>query len=461
MKLIARLFSTDRITKISGAVIFLLPLILAILYGGNDNWGLMIIGPAAALIFLLWSVESLSSGRAILPDNRILLPFLGLIALAIIQLVPVGGNSATGFLPGINAANTISLDPFNTKIFLIRAVCWLIFFSACLIHLPKINLEKIIAFLAIFGGVFAFYGIIQKLASPDAIYGVSRLPDAIPFASYVNQHHFAALMVLLSGSTIARSLSKSVRKPTRVLFAFSAILMIVAALMTTSRGGLTAYCVMAGILGIGYIVQNRAGLSSSGRLASQTAVALAFILLIILLLIFLGSDNALLRGIASMLDSEDPTSGRLHFWSVALSIWKEHPILGVGMEGFGKAYMQFDDSNGIFRVERAHNDYLQMLTDGGLIGFALLLWFCFEFFSQGIKQIKTSDDAETRLLLIGCLAGITGILVHSFFDFPLRTEANAYFFLLVLSLLLTSGRKRLSKKQNLLQNDNHENEVPR
>jgi O-antigen ligase len=107
------------------------------------------------------------------------------------------------------------------------------------------------------------------------------------------------------------------------------------------------------------------------------------------------------------------------------------PLLGVGFDAFGVGFTQFDTRNGIFRVEQAHNDYLQMLTDGGIFAFLLVGLFIFLLFQKSLSVVGGSSDKLRRSLAIGALAGCLGIMIHSFFDFPLRTHSNTYFFLML------------------------------
>lgn len=76
-----------------------------------------------------------------------------------------------------------------------------------------------------------------------------------------------------------------------------------------------------------------------------------------------GGDNALTRLLGS-LNTDDPTTGRAHFWAVTVEIIKTHPILGIGLGAFSVVYTRYDSRNGLFRLEQAHNDYLQVLSDG-------------------------------------------------------------------------------------------------
>ena len=114
------------------------------------------------------------------------------------------------------------------------------------------------------------------------------------------------------------------------------------------------------------------------------------------------------------------------------------------MEAFGVAYTKFDTRNGFFRTEQAHNDYLQMLADGGIVGFGIAVSFLVMFVKRGINAITNASSEFVLDTRIGAFAGCLGILIHSFFDFPLRTASNAFFFLLVLAMMLV----QVSNKQD-------------
>jgi len=145
--------------------------------------------------------------------------------------------------------------------------------------------------------------------------------------------------------------------------------------------------------------------------------------------LLLGGDAPLSRGIG-LTTQADVSSGRLHFWSVGLQIFAAHPIIGAGLDAFGTAFPLYDTWNGNFRVEQAHNDYLQILADAGITGFLCVAAFIFLLFKQGFQKISAEHSHFRRSVSVGAMAGCFGILIHSFFDFPLRTSSNAFFFLL-------------------------------
>ena len=86
----------------------------------------------------------------------------------------------------------------------------------------------------------------------------------------------------------------------------------------------------------------------------------------------------------------------------------------------------------------------QMLADAGILGFACVAAFVFLLVRKGIKSVAGQTDDLKRSVVTGALAGCFGILIHSFFDFPLRTTANAFVFLMLAAL--ASGTYARSKR---------------
>src|SRR4029453_6646697 len=98
-----------------------------------------------------------------------------------------------------------------------------------------------------------------------------------------------------------------------------------------------------------------------------------------------------------------------------------------------------DTRNGLFRLEQAHNDYLQVLSDGGIVGAVLALSFVALLFYKALSRARSKDDFR-RGVALASLSGCFAVLVHSFFDFTLHTTANALLFLVLAALATLNGR---------------------
>ena len=439
-------------SRLSGVLFFFLCVIIAfstVAYGSVDFWALGLLSILVAAVACLWGADAWRRREFRFNTSALQVPLAGLIVIGFIQLLPIGSHGMPGDLLNTPASNSLSLDPYATRLFIIHLAIYSLFFAAALAYINhRDRLRKMVLFIIIFVSLMAFFAILQRLASLDSIYGLRASNQAIPFGSFINQHHFAALMEMTAGLTLGLLFGKATKKANRPLLIIAAVLMGIAIIFTGSRGGLISFlAVLAFIVLMNFITGKSTGkasneddgISSARRKLLLVAGGGALVLAMFFLVLLLGGDQSALRGIGLGSGTQlDFTTGRSHFWGVAIRIFFAHPVLGAGLDAFGNAYPLYDTWNGNLRVQQAHNDYLQILSDAGVLGFACVAAFIYMFFRKGMKVIRDSQDTFRRNTAIGALAGCFGVLVHSFFDFPLRTPANAFVFLILVALATVS-----------------------
>ena len=438
------------IAKAMVVVICAIPIISTLAYGAVDSWTFGLLSIPVAILALLWVADAWTSGGFSYNTSTLQLPILALIIIGAIQLLPLGSREGAGLLDA-PILQTLTMDPYATRLFVIKLLMYFVFFAATLAYLPggkRINRTAIV--LVTFGTLMAFFGILQRLATPESIYGLRPTPQAIPFGTFVNQHHFAALMEMMSGLTLGLLFGGGITRERKLLLGIAAAIMGIAIIFTGSRGGLVSYLgviAFAAVASFGGVSDsNHIGRDSRSRMRRNLLVMTAaggLILLVLGSVLLLGGESSLLRGIG-LQNQSDVTSGRAHFWGIAWQIFLANPIIGSGFDSFGVAFTRFDTWNGQFRVEQAHNDYLQALADGGMLGFACVAAFIVILVKKGVAAVSRKTSDMHRSVSTGALAGSFGILIHSFFDFPLRTPANAFFFLLF--IVLAVGHSASSKR---------------
>ena len=453
---------SEEIVSIPNALIFFLLSAMLIFsvaaFGAVDAWALGVNSIFAGAIAVLWLFDSWKKKEFRFNSSALQIPLLGLILIGFIQLLPLRSLANAGELLSIPAVSSLSLDAYSTRFFLIQLIVYFVFFASVLTFInTQKRLQKIVLTIIIFGAVMAFIGILQRLASPDAIYGVRPTPQAVPFASFVNQHHFAAFMNMTIGLTFGLLFGKAMKKDKKPLLIIAAFLMLIAIVLTSSRGGILSFFAILGFFLLPKLffrksadkdeeIVDKKGFQEKFALIAGI-LTIAFFLIGTIL--FLGGDQSLLRGIGLSSNQADVTSGRSHFWYIAVQIFLDYPILGAGFNAFGAAFSRYDDWSGMFRVEQAHNDYLQILADAGIVGFACVAAFIYLLFKKSLPSVKEYSDSFRQSAATGALAGCFGILIHSFFDFPLRTPSNALFFLTlaaIATIFISEKKRNLSNK---------------
>jgi len=412
----------------------------ALAYGTVHYWALAVFSLGAATVVVLWVLDGWGLGFLRVSRNPLQLPVLGILVLALAQLLPLrSADPAAGL--SLNAVRSLSLDPYSTRLFLVQVTGLLIYFAAALVFTDTPHrLRLLVRTITIFGFLLAIFGLTQSFTSPNKVYWVRELSQSTAFGPFINRHHFAGYMELTIALPLGLVFSGGVEKEKRFIYLFAAGMMAVALIMTNSRGGiisLVAEVLFLAAIG-GLRKRKRTQEKRGPGAALRTALALALIVAIFAGVVLLGGEGALSRFVGTV-NTDDPTTGRAHFWSVTVDIIKAHPFLGTGLGAYGLIYTRYDSRNGLYRLEQAHNDYLQILSDAGIIGAGLALLFVVLLFHRSFIRRESRDDFR-RGVCIGALTGCFAVLVHSFFDFTLHTTSNALLFLILSALATMNGR---------------------
>ena len=387
----------------------------------------------ATALVVIWAMDCWVSGELRFSRSVLQVPLFGLAIYGLIQVVPFGSYADPAGVGYI--LKTISIEPFSTQVasFHIFALCF--FFAVTLVLLDSAKrLRRMAAFIVIFGFIYGFYAILQSVLSPTKIYGIYGHRYAIPFGSFVNRHDFAALMEMTVAVPLGLLFTGAVRRDKKLLYVVAVTLMTSALLLSGSRGGLVA--VIAEIILLVILTTKLKGTKS---LLLKTGLSLVLVVAAVGGAIFVGGDTSLTK-FAEKAASEDISSSRFHIWDVTLKVIAEHLPFGTGLGAYTQAYTKFDTLSGQDLVEQAHNDYLQIVSDAGIVGLVLGGAFLFLFFREGVRNIQSSNTFR-RGVATGAFAGCFAILIHSVFDFVLHITAISVMFLTLMAMLIAAGRR--------------------
>jgi len=108
--------------------------------------------------------------------------------------------------------------------------------------------------------------------------------------------------------------------------------------------------------------------------------------------------------------------GRFEFWQIAVKVYKEHPIFGIGFNTFGYYYVHYQ-SNPQYYTKDPHSLVLQFLVEGGVFGVIFLISFLAIVFNLMSRTLKTGTGTMLAVYRVGLLMGILGALFHNAIDF--------------------------------------------
>jgi O-antigen ligase len=409
----------------------------ALAYGTVHYWALGLFNLGGLTLIILWIADGWRLGNVRVSRNLLQLPLLGVILLGVIQMLPLRDGSG-GLL------RTLSFDPNSTKLVVVQLTTLLVYFAATLVFVDTPHrLHVLVRTIMIFGFFLAIFGLTQSFTSPTKVYWMRELNQSTAFGPFINRHHFAGYMELTISLPLGLLLAGSISKEKWLLYLFLAGLMGIALVMTASRGGIISlvaeivFLVIVTAIWRKHGERRRVGSRVKG-IATRAGLAAALIFGLFLGVMLLGGEFSLTRFIDTV-NTDDPTTGRAHFWSVTLDMIKANPVVGTGLGAYGVMYTRYDTRNGLFRLEQAHNDYLQVFSDAGVVGGALALAFVVLLFYRGFVRARSRDNFR-RGVALAALGGCFGVLVHSFFDFTLHTTSNALLFLVLAALATLNGR---------------------
>ena len=407
----------------------------ALAYGTVHYWALGLFNLGGLTILVLWVADAWRLGNLRVSRNSLQLPLIGALILGIIQILPLREGPLA----------TLSLDPNSTRLVLVQLATLLIYFSATLVFIDTPHrLHVMVRTIMIFGFCLALFGLTQSFTSPTKVYWIRELNQSTAFGPFINRHHFAGYMELTIALPLGLLFAGAVEKEKILLYVFAAGLMGVALVMTGSRGGIVSLVAETLFLVTVTAIWRKTSdrhLIRTGRLkriGARVGMATALLVGLFLGVLLLGGEFSINRFIDSV-NTDDPTTGRTHFWTVTIEIIKAHPYLGTGLGAFGVIYTKYDSRNGLFRLEQVHNDYLQVLSDGGIVLALLAFAFVVILFLKALSRAGSRDDFR-RGVALAALSGCFGVLVHSFFDFTLHTTSNALLFLVLAALATMNGR---------------------
>jgi O-antigen ligase len=395
-------------------------------FGAVEPWSIFILETGSVFLVLLWLTKQWLDGEINIQWSPLFLPMVAFGLLIVLQL-----------------ASRMSAYPHDTLsgALLYLAYAMLCFLAAqCLIRASQA--KKLAVIFVIYGFAVAGLALLQGISSNGKLYWL-RQPHmgGWIYGSYVNHNHYAGLMELLIPIPLVMALTRIAPERERLAAGIAAAVMTGTIFLSGSRGGMLAISVEFTVLALVLMRQKKSMRFAIG--------VVAFAVVLGTLLAWVGGKELTTRVTSISTEARSEISGgmRLSIDRDALRMFRNKPVLGWGLGTFPTVYPQFRSFYTNFFVNEAHNDYLQLLAELGVLGFATMIWFLVVLYRTALRKIGNWTSQVTGALTLACIMGATGILVHSFFDFNLQIPANAALFYVFCTLasarpLLQKTRKR-------------------
>ncbi len=415
------------------AEIFVFLTVILFLWSQKRHGRINLSLPVWPLLFVLWV------GLQLLP-----LPgsFLAVVSPAH-RLTPA-------WLAAIGSSwGTLSIYPDATLLGFFKVLAYLGVFVLALQLFDSGRRKSILVVALIVLGCFeAGYGILQYLLNWNKIFGVTDPYGRwVAIGTYINRNHFAGLIELTfpfafasafytyqlwsdpqhrfastrSGPGSEGSIGFKI-----VFYLFLVVMMVVGVVFSISRGGIIAVSftlITLSVLAFLKVRRKSWGLVIVGL----ATVAVGFSL-------WIGIGTVVHRFVNINQSEYSGTLRRARIWDNTTQLFRKNPILGTGLGTYGEALRPFQTYMVNFHIDHAHNDYLEFACDTGVIGFSLLFIPIFYLLVRMVISFLKDHRRYRSAILLGCIGGTLGLLIHSLMDFNLQIPANAMIFTAILGI---------------------------
>ena len=379
-------------------------------HGAVEPWSEAVLEIGAAVLLAVWGLLFALGFTNEVRWNELLAPLAGLWIFVVVQYVA-----------------HLSASPFLTKVEIMKfsALASLMFLAVQAYDTVE-QWHGFVWFVLVLGFAVSLFGIIQHFTFNGKLYWVRELRyGGIPFGPYVNRNHFAGLVELVAPLGLSILVLRAEQRDRVPLIGILTLLPIGALFLAASRAGIVCFLLEVGLVIILAFLR-RPGQNHIFAAAVVILLAGAFV-------VWLGVGPTLDR-FATYRKLEVTEQRRTELFHDTWRIFVHHPALGTGFGTFQAVFPGYETLYDGNFVVHAHNDYLEVLAETGLIGGILWATFLILLFHGAWKRLKVATNSLDLAFHIGALAACSGLLAHGLVDFNFHIPSNALLFLLLAAL---------------------------
>ncbi len=383
------------------------------------------------LVFLIALIFIIVFQIIPLPDR-----VLALISPSAFRTYKTFANDAT------DAWRTISICPDVTTQELFKLLSYAAVFFVVISHYKTKEQVSGLARTIIYMGCFlAVFAVFQKITWNGRLFWFYPLREGLTssmgsiWGPYINHNHFAGYMEMAiplaigfllyeisrMGNLFHIPLSRRIARfldsgdiVAMALLSLAVVTMSAALFMSLSRGGIIGFTVSMFFFLL--ITRTRRSLRKKTGIIALLGIVIFFV-------VVMASWDRMEDRFKEI--GEEQKIKRPEVWADTVNIVKDFPISGTGLGTFGGIYPRYQTRNSRLLFKHAHNDYIEILTDTGIIGFIIIIGMASLFFYSVIKAWRRRHNNFVKCMAAGGLTSCVAIAVHSFTDFNLRIPANA------------------------------------
>jgi len=302
--------------------------------------------------------------------------------------------------------------------------------------------------MLIVGGLFGIYGILQY-SGIDFSFWIRNIGRQQVFGLFGNVNFFAEYLIIPLPIAVSLFFA-SQNKFKKILLLIAILAMGISLTVTFTRSSYLGF-------GASLIFMSFLFLISRGKkIIKDNKKILIAVLVVIFIITFLfvvpnplNKSGTIIYKIKSRISITQLTQSysintRIANWKFTTLMIKDHPLLGSGIGTYKYNSLRYQakfldqGQNRSFYpsgfADKAHNEYLQLWAELGIVGLGIFIWLIISYFNYGLRFIKKEKDYYRQGIIIGLMGAVVAVLVDGIFGFPLHLPATIVLFWLALAL---------------------------
>jgi len=319
----------------------------------------------------------------------------------------------------------------------------------------KRQIDRILNILLIIGGLFGIYGILQYNGI-DFSFWTRNIGRQQVFGLFGNVNFFAEYLIV--PLPIAVSLFFfSQNKMKKLLLLIAILAMGTSLTVTFTRGSYLGFG--ASLIFMFFLFLTSRGKNFVNNNKKIFIIILAVVIIITFLFVVptpLNKSGTVISKIKSRISVSQLTQSssikrRIATWKFTVLMIKDHPLIGSGIGTYKYNTLRYQaeffeqgENRSLYPhgfADKAHNEYLQLWAEMGIVGLGIFIWLIISYFSCGLKILRKIKDEYSQGIIIGLMGAVVAVLVDGIFGFPLHLPATIVLFWLALGLTVVVGLK--------------------
>ncbi len=317
------------------------------------------------------------------------------------------------------------------------------------------QINRILDILLIVGGLFGIYGIFQYNGI-DFSFWARNIGRQQVFGLFGNVNYFAEYLIV--PLPIAVSIFFASRnKFKKILLLIGILAMGTSLIVTFTRGSYLSFGVSLIFMFFVFLIsRGKNFIKNNKKIFIIILVAIIIITFLFVVPTPLNKSSTVISKIKSRISVTQLTQDfsfnrRIAIWKFTGMMIKDHPLLGSGIGTYKYNTLRYQaeffaqgENRSLYPhgfADKAHNEYLQLWAELGIIGLGIFTWLIISYFRFGLKILRKIKDEYRQGIIIGLMGAVVAVLVDGIFGFPLHLPATIVLFWLALGLTVAVGLK--------------------